>query len=229
MALRARLKWVAIWYWFWIGVARVLQFLLLRWSVSGREHMPETGPVIVVCNHLSAADPPLFAAAFRRRIIYMAKIEAFQHTFSFMVRWYGAFPVRRFEADMTALLNAERVLRRGEVLGMFPEGTRSKTGALGKPRPGTALIALRAGAPVLPCVIYGTDQLRNPLVLLRRPRMGVIVGRPIPVDAARRPTQAQVDELTEQIFEAMKALLPPRYREATDAEAAAEPAGKGAA
>jgi 1-acyl-sn-glycerol-3-phosphate acyltransferase len=94
---------------------------------------------------------------------------------------------------------------------MFPEGTRSRTGYLGKPHPGTALIALRTGAPVLPCAVTGTEKLRNPLVLLRRPRFTVTIGEPIRVEAVKRPTEEQVSALTARIYEAIRALLPPQY------------------
>ena len=152
----------------------------------------------------------------------MAKIELFKWPFGVVPRLYDAFPVRRFDADLAAILNAERILKRGGVLGMFPEGTRSRTGLLGKPHPGTAVIALRSGAKVLPCAIVGTEQLGNPLNLLRKPRIQVHIGKPIQVEVARRPTEQQVSALTDRIFAEITALLPPKYLVAyTDVEEAA--------
>jgi len=203
---------VPVVYW---GATHALRFVLMvvgRWKASGRENVPATGALIVVSNHLNNADPPILAAGIaRRRIRFMAKIEIFKLPFGMVPRLYGAFPVRRFEADLAAMLNAERLLKRGEVLGMFPEGTRSRTGYLGKPHPGTAMIALRSGATVLPCAITGTEVLKNPLNLLRKPRITVTIGEPIQVEAVRRPTEEQVNDLTERIFSAIKALLPPKY------------------
>ncbi|MGH7753489.1 MAG: lysophospholipid acyltransferase family protein, partial [Gemmatimonadales bacterium] len=124
---------------------------------------------------------------------------------------YGAFPVRRFEADMGALMTAERLLKRGEVIGMFPEGTRSRTGKVGKPHPGTAVIALRSGATVLPCAIAGTEVLRNPLNVLRKPKISVTIGEPIAVQQVKRPTEEQIQELTDRIFAVITAMLPAKY------------------
>ena len=93
---------------------------------------------------------------------------------------------------------------------MFPEGTRSSR-ELGSFHRGTALIALRTGAPVLPCAITGTQLLRNPLHLLRRPAFTVVIGEPIAVEQVRKPTEEQVSELTEQMWAAVASLLPPEY------------------
>ena len=213
--MRFKLTWatfVPAFYWWATHSLRGLLVLLSRWKVSGRELVPMTGPLIVVANHLNNVDPPLLAAgAGGRRMILMGKIEIFKYPFGIVPRLFGAFPVRRFDADVGAMLHAERVLRRGGVLGMFPEGTRSRTGHLGKLQPGTALIALRTGATVLPCAITGTEQLRNPFSVLRRPKITFTVGQPIPVEALRRPTEEQVNELTARITAAIHALLPPKY------------------
>ncbi len=203
---------VPAFYW---GATYALRFVLMvvaRWRATGRENIPASGALIVVSNHRNNADPPILGAGIaRRRIRFMAKIEIFKLPFGIVPRLYGAFPVRRFEADLAAMLNAERLLKRGEVLGMFPEGTRSRTGYLGKPHPGTAMIALRSGATVLPCAITGTEVLKNPLNVLRKPRITVTIGEPIPIEAVRRPTEEQVNELTDRIFTAIKAMLPPKY------------------
>lgn len=202
-------------YWWAHYQLRLILITVARWKVTGRERVPQEGSFVVVCNHLSMADPPVLASAIKgRRIRYMAKAEIFRPPWGWIPASYGAFGVRRFEGDLTAMLNAERVLRRGEVLGMFPEGTRSRSGVFQRPHAGTALIALRAGAPVLPCAIFGTDELHGPLSVLKRPAISVAIGEPIAVEAVKRPTEAQVSELTNRIYEEIKALLPAKYHAA---------------
>lgn len=200
-------------YWAATYLLRAVLWFVGRWTVTGREHLPAEGGVIVVSNHLNNADPPIIGAAIaRRRVRFMAKIELFRPPFSWVIRSYGAFPVRRFEADVGALLTAERHLRRGEIIGMFPEGTRSRTGKTGKPHPGTALIALRSGVPVVCCSLTGTEQLRNPLNLLRRPRITVRISPPLQFGPVKRPDPAAVQEVTHAIFGRILAELPEEYR-----------------
>jgi 1-acyl-sn-glycerol-3-phosphate acyltransferase len=196
-------------YWTTVTLLRFLLWLIGRWNVTGRENIPREGALIVVANHISNTDPPILAAGIaRRHVHYMAKIELFQGMMGWLPRSWAAFPVRRFEADVGAMLHAERLLRQGRVLGMFPEGTRSRTGRLGEPHPGTALIALRTGATVLPCALTGTEQLRSPKFLVTRPRITVTIGKPILVERVKRPSEAQVSSLTNEIFSAIRSLLP---------------------
>lgn len=215
MLQRLKPRWdtfVPAFYWSLTHVVRFLLVTLTNWKAHGRERVPEQGPLIVVANHLSNADPGILSAGvLRRRVIYMAKIELFESKIGIFIRLYGAFPVRRFEADVGALLTAERILKRGGVIGMFPEGHRSRDGYFQRPHPGTAMIALRSGATILPCALIGTEVLKNPLNLWRRPPMAVVVGEPIALAAVRRPTEAQVAELSERIYTAIRDLLPERY------------------
>ena len=200
-------------YWSATYLLRGILTVVGRWKAQGRENVPASGPVIIVCNHLSNADPPIISAGIaRRRIRFMAKEELFHGKLSLVTKLWGAFPVKRFDADLGALLNAERLLKRGEVLGMFPEGTRSHSGFMGQPHPGTALIALRSGATVLPCAILGTPVLKKPTFVFTKPRISLTIGEPIPLTAVRRPGEAEVSELTRRIYESIQQLLPPEYR-----------------
>lgn len=211
---RPHLTWatfVPAFYWWANYALRFVLWTLARWKVYGRRNVPRQGPLIVVANHLNFADPPILASGVqRRRITFMAKVELFRYPFGVIPRLYGAFPVRRFEADVGAMLSAERRLKRGEALGMFPEGTRSRDRRLSELHPGTGLIALRSGASVLPCAITGTEVIGG-LGVLRRPRIVVRIGKPITVERVKRPTDEQVSELTGRIQAAIAALLPAHY------------------
>ena len=199
-------------YWSLTYLLRGLLWVVVSWKVTGRENVPREGALIVVSNHLNNADPPILGAGIaRRRIRFMAKVELFKLPFGAIVRLWDAFPVRRFESDIGAMLTAERILKRGGAIGMFPEGHRSRTGYMGELHPGTAMIALHSGATVLPCAMTGTERLKQPLVLAKRPEFRISIGEPIYLEPVRRPTQEQVSELTRRIEAAIQAQLPAKY------------------
>lgn len=184
---------------------------LTRLSVEGRENLPDAGAAIVVANHTHIVDPPVLACLLPRRVTYMAKQEAFDAPFmGIIVRAYGAFPVRRGQPDRAALRRAEAVVRGGGVLGMFPEGTRSQTGALRAAYPGAALVAVRTRAPVVPVGIDGTDQLFPSLLRARRPRLRVRIGPPF--YAGRDDARTDLSTATDDMMRSIATLLPPERR-----------------
>lgn len=198
--LMTRLLWLAVW-------------TFGRYEVTGRERVPPSAPLLVVANHLNIADPPLLGAAIPRPIHFMAKRELFDKRLSgFFIRLFGAFPVRRFEADLQALREAQRILQGGGVIGMFPEGHRSRGRGLQRPFPGTALIALRTGATILPVGITGTEAITTPLVLLKKPPVRVIIGEPFTLPRTRRITAEAVRAGADEIMLRIAALLPLQYR-----------------
>jgi 1-acyl-sn-glycerol-3-phosphate acyltransferase len=203
-------------YWACTYLLRAILFVVARWEVVGVERLPSTGPVLLVANHLKAADPPLLGAAVPRRVVFMAKQELFRPpVIGLFARWYGAFPVRRTDADLKALRQAQETLRRGEVLGMFPEGTRSGGRGLGKGHPGSALIALRTGASIVPAGITGTEVVSLPGILWKiftRPRITVVIGEPFQLQLNGRLTTEQVEQATDQIMRRIAALLPKEYQ-----------------
>ena len=144
----------------------------------------------------------------------MAKIELFQKPFlGYLFALSGAFPVRRFDADLGALREAERLLKRGEILGMFPEGHRSETSALIEGHPGTAVIALRSGTLVLPVAITGSEALRRGWrVFLQRPRVRVIFGEPFQLKYEGALDRETVQAAHLRIMREIAARLPAKYR-----------------
>jgi 1-acyl-sn-glycerol-3-phosphate acyltransferase len=138
---------------------------LFRLRTRGLENLPAAGGFVLGVNHVSNLDPwavgiPLWP---KRRLRWMAKVELFKPVLGSLITAGGAFPVRRGEGDMNAIQTAVRVCREGDVLVMFPEGTRRRKGLRKKfqPRPhtGAARIALAAGVPLVPAAIKGTDEL----------------------------------------------------------------------
>ena len=131
-----------------------------------------------------------------------------------MFRLAGMIPVRRFEADLHALREAQKLLDSGGCLGMFPEGHRSHGEGLQQGEPGSALIALRSGAPVVPVALWGTEHVKLPLDMFRRhTSVHVRVGKPFTITpAGKKITREDVAEGTRTIMTAIAAMLPPEFR-----------------
>jgi len=128
--------------------------LFFRMEVSGRENIPAEGGTLVCANHLSMFDPFFLVCAYPRQIHFMAKAElAKVPLFGFLIKKLGAVFVQRGKGDMSAIDDCLANLQQGAVVGIFPEGTRSKTGKPGSPKSGAALIAMRSGAAVQPVSI----------------------------------------------------------------------------
>ena len=151
-----------------IFVLRPILFLFHPYRMEGKERLTGvTGPVILCSNHLSNWDPVLLLLAQPRLIRFMAKEELFRFKPLgwALKRCFGAFPVARGKGDTGALETAEKLVKNGEVLGIFPEGTRSKSGGLQRFKSGTALIAFRTGATVVPCGIDRRSRLFHRVTL----------------------------------------------------------------
>jgi 1-acyl-sn-glycerol-3-phosphate acyltransferase len=175
-----------------------------RWV--GKEHLPEGG-FVLASNHVSNLDPFLLALPLwpDRYIRYMAKAELFNRWLGWAMRAIGTFPVRRGEADADAMRTAFQLLREGEIIGMFPEGTRARKGLRKKHIPkahaGTARIALTAGVPLVPAAIAGTDRL------LSRGRISIAFGPPIEVaDLEGLPRREAAAVATERLMAAISSL-----------------------
>src|SRR3712207_718673 len=136
--------------------------LYFRLQRHGREHIPTEGPLLLAANHRSFLDPFVLGAMTKRPIYYVAKRELFEKRWqAWLLNALGAFPVDRGASDPEMLETARQILARGDVVLMFPEGTRVRTGPLGEPKRGLALLALETGAPVVPLAVAGTEHVRK--------------------------------------------------------------------
>lgn len=137
------------------AVTRVIWAVLYDIRIEGRENIPAKGGALVVCNHRFLKDPIVLAHAIAgRQVYFMSKAEWFDNKpFGFLLRMLGGFPVNRGEGDMSAINHAMDLVKRGCLVGIFPEGTRNRTGGPMKPKSGTAFIARQTGADILPCAL----------------------------------------------------------------------------
>lgn len=136
-----------------IFVQWFLKFII-RYKVNDKDNFPKTGKVVVCCNHVSISDPVRLAFTQHRQIYFMSKAELFENkALALLLSSLGAFPVQRGKGDKTALNNASKLLEEGKALGVFLEGTRSKTGEFLPPKAGAVMLAHSNHAPIIPCCI----------------------------------------------------------------------------
>jgi 1-acyl-sn-glycerol-3-phosphate acyltransferase len=174
--------------------------LYFRMSRIGREHVPESGPVIVAANHRSFLDPFVIGTMTRRPVYYMAKKELFKHR---LIGWFlhslGAFPINRGAADEDAMDTARKILERGGVVVVFPEGTRTRPGGLATPKRGVGRLALESGAPVVPMAVLGTEDVRRGW-RVRPKKVRLRAGRPIQFPKVQAPSPRLAAAVTERIW-----------------------------
>ncbi len=186
-------------------LASILLLVFFRLSVKGARKLPRKGGFIVAGNHISDMDPPVAGVAVPRASFFMAKSELFRNPISgSFLRLMGAFPVyRRASVNSDALKTAEKVVKSGKVLIIFPEGTRTKDGKMLPAKAGVGYIAINTGAPVCPFWISGTD---NPVgALLFKHRFRVVFGDPItPETVSALNEQGGPKKIAEYIMDKVK-------------------------
>ncbi len=214
-------------YAFMRGLMRFLtrMYLVGLLRVVGAENVPRTGPLIVCSNHSATLDPPLVPAFLPRDDSWsMAKSEYFKNpVLRWLFRHYHAFPVVRHTADRAALKRSFDMLKRGEVLIIYPEGTRIESGNLARPEPGAGFIAQNAGCPVVPVGLTGTREcFPKGAWLPRRTRVTITFGKPFTLPGKRADgTRISHQDASDAIMVAIAELLPPEQRgEFSDLEAA---------
>jgi 1-acyl-sn-glycerol-3-phosphate acyltransferase len=177
---RARSKGVnRLFYWCVRALFQPVFHVYFRMQRIGREHIPESGPVIIAANHRSFLDPFVIATMTRRPMYYVAKKELFRNRLiSWILTSLGAFPVDRGAGDADTIRTAKELLARGEIVLIFPEGTRIRPGPLARPRKGVGRLALETGAPVVPVAVIGTEAVRRGW-RIRPHHVRIRAGRPL--------------------------------------------------
>ena len=188
--------------------------LLGRVRVTGLSNIPAQGGLVLIANHLTNYDSFFIGMCFTRALRFMGKSELYRNPMiAALWRALGGFPIRRGELDRAALRFAEDLLRKGEIIAIFPEGHRSKTAQLQEAQGGAALLARRAAVPILPVTITGTEKLPPHDWSWRpwqRPDLQIHIGKPFTTQAVgvRLTTAQQTELITQRLAE----LLPIKYR-----------------
>jgi 1-acyl-sn-glycerol-3-phosphate acyltransferase len=211
------MKHVGDWYYrFLRSIVRFVFKLCTDWEVVGVENVPPDGPFISVSNHTHWLDPPVIMASLPRRV-YPLAADKWQRkpVIGQIMASVGAIFIMRGEVDRRALRQAMEVLKQGKVLGIAPEGTRSKTGAMQRGRSGAAYLACLMGVPLVPVGVIGVEKALKELRRLQRPQVKVVIGPaftlpPLPSRASGRGKLLR--EYTTQIMYRIAELLPEEYR-----------------
>jgi glycerol-3-phosphate dehydrogenase (NAD(P)+) len=187
---------------YWVARAVLQPFFLVyfRLKRTGMEHIPKEGALIIASNHRSFMDPWAIGMMLRRPVYYVAKTELFRRrTVAWLLSSLGAFPVDRGHGDRDAMDAARRILERGDVVVIFPEGTRTRPGALGTPKRGVGRLALETGAPVVPVALIGTEAVRKGW-RIRPHKVSIRAGRPLRFPQVDEPSPSLARGVTERIW-----------------------------
>ena len=206
---------MAVYYKIGTALTKLCFTAFARWDVEGRNAVPPKGPLIVVSNHLSNADPPTLAASIPRMLHFLAKDGLFANAVaSSILTGIGVHPVKREGLDMDALRWNLELLKRDQPIVLFPEGTRSSHGQMNRGKAGVAYIATKSQAPILPVGITGSENIPGfwriafPVCQIKV-RIGEPFSLPVIEGKLSRPI---LENLTDFIMYRVAALLPPSYR-----------------
>jgi glycerol-3-phosphate dehydrogenase (NAD(P)+) len=187
-------------YWLARAVLQPFFTIYFRMERIGREHIPASGPLIIASNHRSFMDPFVIGMMLRRPTYFVAKTELFRNPIvAWLLNSLGAFPVDRGQADRDAMVTARAILERGDVVVIFPEGTRTRPGALGTPKRGVGRLALETGAPVVPVALIGTEAVRRGW-RIRPHRVRIRAGRPLCFPQVDEPSPSLARAVTGRLW-----------------------------
>lgn len=179
-------------------ILRVYFNVVYRLEITGIENVPAKGAAVLCSNHIAEIDMFLIGIRIKRLIRYMAKEELFKNPIvAAIIRWLGAFPIKRGKADVESIKTAFRLLEDGHIIGIFPEGTRmkKKKDQVVKAKPGAAMFAVKAGVPVIPVAIEGNYKIFS--------KIKVVFGKPFYLDVQKDKKYTN-EELTQMSAEIMK-------------------------
>jgi 1-acyl-sn-glycerol-3-phosphate acyltransferase len=197
------------------GLNALVVAILCRVDDEQISRVPDHGPLVVMTNHVNMLELLVLRSRLRDREIFtFAKAESWTNPImGRILDAWDAIPIHRGEADLAALRRGLAVLKRGGILGIMPEGTRSHDGRLQRGRTGITTIALKSGAPLLPVVFYGGEAIAENVRRLRRTPFHIVVGEPLLIDLrGERLTREIRQAITDEIMREMARWLPERYR-----------------
>lgn len=182
-------------------VLRGIFKLIYRVDIYGSNNIPKDTGAIICPNHFHWMDPIIVGVYTERQIRFMAKYELFNKPIlNKLIKKFGAFPVRRGEADLNAVKTTLKLLKENNLVGLFPEGTRSKTGELGEANAGVAMFSIKSGMPVIPVCIVGNYKLFT--------RIKIKYGQPIDFNKYKKEKMTNNDylELSQIVMQEIKKL-----------------------
>ena len=199
-------------------ICTFLQRITLRsfstWRVKGLDNVPKKGPLIIAANHQSNFDPPLLSASIRRKVNFLAKASVFTGGIvNYLLKAYGAHPVKRTSIDLKAYRWATDLLNQGNAIVIFPEGTRNPK-SMNRPKKGAAKLALATNAKIIPVGITGTENLGTWLRVIN-PTGKLTVNIGAPIDPHNYPELIQNNDseaLLDIVMKEIAKLIPSEYR-----------------